>query len=176
MKKKNKNNELREIPRKNYYVVLFVSILVVIITLYVRSFYLNYQMNSADGSIFHDKSINQINIDDLDYAVDETNETILFVSYNNDPQIERMERRLYREIEKKNLNDRILYLDVTNSLNNDEYIKVLRSKFPNVEIDINKAPMFIYIKDGNAIEAMDSEYELVDYKVLNTLLSKYGIE
>jgi hypothetical protein len=87
-----------------------------------------------------------------------------------------MERRLYREIEKKNLNDRILYLDVTNSLNNDEYIKVLRSKFPNVEIDINKAPMFIYIKDGNAIEAMDSEYELVDYKVLNTLLSKYGIE
>ena len=172
---KKKNEELREVPKKNYYFVLFVSVLVVIITLYIRSFYLNYQSNKTGEGIFYDKSINQINIDDLGYAVDETNEAILFVSYN-DPEIEKMERRLYREIERKNLNDKFWYLDVSNYMENDEYIKVLRNKFNNVEIDINKAPMFIYIKNGVAIEVVDSEKELVDYKVLNTLLSKYGIE
>ena len=69
-----------------------------------------------------------------------------------------------------------MYLDVSNYLDNNKYISILRKKFSNIEIDINRAPMFIYIKDGVAIEAIDSKEELVDYKVLNGLLIKYGIE
>ena len=105
--------DVREVPTKNYFIVLIVSILVIIITLYVRSFYLNYLANNAGSSIFETKSINQINIDDIDYAVNETTDGIMFVSYNGETMISIMERRLYKEIEKKNLNDRILYLNIT---------------------------------------------------------------
>ena len=107
MKKDNKK-EVREIPKKNYYIVIIVSILVIVLTLYVRSFYLTYQSGKISESIFYDKSINQINTDDVDFAIAETNETILYISYTGDKSIESMEKKLYKEIEKNNLNDIVL--------------------------------------------------------------------
>ena len=166
----------RDVPKKNYFVVIVVSILVIVLTLYVRSFYLNYVASNSDSSIFASKSINQINIDDIDYAVNETTDSIMFVSYNGDSKITNMERRLYREIEKKNINDRIIYLNVTEYLENDKYLEILRNKFLSLAVDINKAPLFIYIKDGESKEIIDSSKELVTYKTLDTLLLKYGIE
>ena len=166
----------REVPKKNYFIVLVVSILVIVLSLYVRSFYLSYVASNSDSSIFASKSINQINMDDIDYAVNETTDSIMFISYNGDAKISNMERRLYREIEKKNINDRIIYLNITDYLENDKYLEILRNKFPSLAVDINKAPMFIYIKDGECSEVVDSSKELIDYKTLDTLLLKYGIE
>ena len=171
-----KKDELREVPKKNYFIVLVVSILVVVLTLYVRSFYFNYVQNNIEGSIFYDKSINQVNIDDIDYAFSELNNGIIFVSFNGNKTISNMERRLYREVKKQELNDKFIYLNVTSSLNNDRYIKKLRNRFPENESNINKGPMFIYVKDGASVEVIDSSEKLVDYKVLNTLLLTYGIE
>ena len=168
--------ELREIPKKNYLIVLVVSILVVVLTLYVRSFYISYTSYNIDSSIFVSKSINQINFDDIDYAVNETTDSVIFISYNGEKEISNMERKLYREIEKKNLNDRIIYLNVTEYLENNKYVEMLRNKYPKLSVDINKAPMFIYVKDGECIDVIDSSNGLVTYKTLNTLLSKYGIE
>ena len=34
----------------------------------------------------------------------------------------------------------------------------------------------IEIKDGKAVEAMSSELKTIDYKVLNKMIEKYGIE
>lgn len=171
--KKNKK-EVREIPTKNYFIVLIVSILVVLLTLYVRSFYLNYQSVNANTSIFEDKSINQMNIDDIDYAVNETTDGFIFVSYNGETRISIMERRLYKEIEKKNLNDKILYLNITE--NKDNILNTLRKKFADFAVDIKEAPLLMYIKDGKCVEVIDSSTELISYKTLDALLSKYGIE
>lgn len=172
MKKENK--EVKQIPKKNYFIVFVVSILVIITTLYIRSFYLNYQANNSDSSIFYDKKINQIDINDIDYAVNETTDAIMFVSYNGNKSISNMERNLYWDIERKNLNDKILYLNVTEY--KDTYIDILKEKFYDIKKEINKAPMLIYIKDGKCVEAFDSSKELINYKTLDTLLSKYGIE
>ena len=166
--------ESKEVPMKNYVIVLIVSVLVIIITLYVRSFYLNYQSINTENSIFEGKSINQLNMDDINYAVSETNEVIMFVSYNGNRTISNMEMRLYKEIEKKNLNDIILYLNVSDKM--DTYVSTLRKQFSTCSVDIKTAPMLIYIKDGKCVEVYDSSKELISYKTFNTLLSKYGIE
>ena len=163
-----KNN--REIPKKNYYVVLVVSILVIIITLYIRTFYLSYVYNKNNSSIFNDKTINQINSDDFDFALSEITEGIIYVSYNGTSKIRNMEKRLYKEVEKNNLNDMFIYWDIT-----DIDKKVVINKlmlFDNEEI---VAPMLIYVKDGQIIEIVDSKYKMIDYNTLNNMLSKYGI-
>ena len=170
--KKNKK-VVKEIPAKNYVIVLIVSILVVILTLYIRSFYLNYQANNAKTSVF-EKNNSQINIEDVEYAVTETTDGFLFVSYNGDATVSIMEKQLYREVEKNGLNDKILYLNITD--NKDMYLDSLRKKFPEFKSNINKAPILIYIKDGKAVKVIDSSKELIGPKTLNTLLSKYGIE
>ena len=99
----------------------------------------------------------------------------MYVSYTGNKDIKKMEKKLYKEIEDKNLLDRIIYWDVTNLLENNEYITILANNFPNVELDINKAPMLIYIVDGKAVDVIDSSSELINYESLNELVNKYGI-
>lgn len=171
MKKSNKN-----VSSRNYFIVMVVSVLIIVVVLYARTFYLNYKNNKVNVSVFNDQKINQINSDDFDFALSETSsEIILYVSYTGSSEIRNMESKLYKEIEKKNLTDKIICWDVTNS-KNSEYIETLRKRFPEIKDQINSAPLFIYIKDGKGVEAMSSELKNVDYKVFNKLVSKYNIE
>lgn len=166
----------KDIPRKNYYIVIAVTILVVLLMIFVRSFYLSYKSSKLSNSIFSNKIVNQIHMDDFDFAIAEISDAILYVSYTGSNEIYTMEKRLFKEIENNNLTDKIIYLDVTKYNKNNKYIKTLRDKFPNIDNEINSAPLFIYIKDGQAVEAMSSEFRMVDYKILNKLVDKYEIE
>ena len=78
-------------PAKNYYTVLVVSILVIVVTLVARRIYLNY-VQSLNVSLFQDKSINQINTDDFDFALTEVSEAILYVSYSDDKEVANVDR------------------------------------------------------------------------------------
>lgn len=166
----------KDIPRKNYYIVIAVTILVVLLMIFVRSFYLSYKSSKLSNSIFSNKIVNQIHMDDFDFAIAEISDAILYVSYTGSNEIYSMEKRLFKEIENNNLTDKIIYLDVTKYNKNNKYIKTLRDKFPNIDNEINSAPLFIYIKDGQAVEAMSSEFRMVDYKTLDKLVDKYEIE
>lgn len=169
MKRNNRN-----IPSRNYFIVIVVSILVMVVVLYTRTFYLNYINSKVNVSVFNNQKISQINTDDFDYALSETSsEMILYVSYTGSNDIRNIENKLFNEIEKKGLTDKIIYWDVTN---NDKYVDTLRERFPEIRDQINNAPLFIYIKDGKGVEAMSSELKMIDYKVFDKLVSKYNIE
>ncbi len=164
----------KNIPSRNYFIVIVVSVLVMVVVLYTRSFYLNYKASKVNESVFSNHKINQINDDDFNYALRETSsEMILYVSYTGSSEINSIENKLFREIEKKGLTDKIIYWNVTDNKN---YLETLRSRFSEIKDQINNAPLFIYIKDGKGIEAMSSELKNVDYKVFNKLVSKYNIE
>ena len=164
----------KNIPSRNYFIVILVSVLVMVVVLYTRSFYLNYKASKVNESVFSNHKINQINDDDFNYALRETSsEMILYVSYTGSSEINSIENKLFREIEKKGFTDKIIYWNVTDNKN---YLETLRNRFPEIKDQINNAPLFIYIKDGKGIEAMSSELKNVDYKVFNKLVSKYNIE
>ena len=166
----------KEIPSRNYFIVIVVSVLIMVVILYARNFYLNYKNSKIKESVFNNQKISQINTDDFSYALSEVgSEVILYVSYTGSSDINNIESRLYKEIENKNLTDKIIYWDVTNN-KDDKYIETLRKRFPEIKDQINSAPLFIYIKDGKGIEAMSSELKMIDYKVFNKLVSKYDIE
>ena len=42
----------RNIPTKNYYMVLLVSVLLIILTIYVRNMYLSYRITRINDSVF----------------------------------------------------------------------------------------------------------------------------
>ncbi len=164
----------RKVPKRNYYIVLLVSVLIIIASLYIRTFYLNYKMNNENNGVFFDKSINQIHKSDLNYALSETAEAILYIGDNSN-KTKNMERKIYKIIENNNLNDKIIYWNISN-IKENVYIKALKENFPLISDQINKAPMLIYIKDGVGVEALDSKNEFINENMLNTLLSKYGIK
>ena len=134
----------KKVPKRNYVVVAIVSILVIIIPLYVSTIYLNNKEDILNKSIFEkDSNINQINFNDIDFVVNESTNIVLYISYYS-KDIKSMERKLYREIIRNNLSDKIIYLSVNDNKN---YIKKLKEKFPNIKGEISDAPLMIYIKN-----------------------------
>ena len=166
---------VKKIPPKNYYIVLGVSILIIVLCLYIRTFYFSYKANQVNASIFSDKAINQINESDLNFAINETGEAILYVSYVGPNRIKNMEKKLMNEIENNDIKDKIIYFNVTELRDNNEYIKILKNEFPSIKDNIKKCPMLIYIKDGQAVEVFDSSNKMINKDTLKELLTKYGI-
>ncbi len=162
-------------PAKNYYTVLVVSILVIVVTLVARRIYLNY-VQSLNVSLFQDKSINQINTDDFDFALTEVSEAILYVSYSNDKEVANVDRKIYKLFERKSLIDKVIYWDISDLYNGGNYMSQLREKFPEVSANISIAPLIIYIKDGKAVEVLSSEYTLLNTNMVKDMIDKYGIE
>jgi hypothetical protein len=165
----------KKTPEKNYYVVMIVSVIVVILTLTFRNVYLNYLENYVNISHFSDKSINQINTDDFDFALSEVSEGILYVSYTNE-DLKNVDRKIYRLLKKKSLIDKVIYWNVDDLQKDSKYLSMLRSKFPEISGDISLAPLIIYIKDGKAVDVICSEYELINANLLDDMIEEYGIE
>ena len=83
---------------------------------------------------------------------------------------------MYDILEKKELLDDIIYWNVSDYGDSTDYISTLKKQFSDIKDEITNAPLLIYIKDGKAVEAMSSELKTIDYKVLNKMIEKYGIE
>lgn len=174
--KKNSKNEVKQVPIKNYLVVLIVSILVIVVTLYTRAFYLNYQESKMNTSYFIDKKVNQITTSDLDYSLSEYRDVILYVSYPGSNSIYKMEKKIYKELEKNNLLDIVVYWNVSDLLDGEKYINILKNKFKNISSNIKEAPLIIIIKDGVGVEVLNSELEKIDYKALRKTIKENEIE
>lgn len=159
---------------KNYFIVIIVSVLTIATGLYVRAFYINYNKDLVNQSVMKDK-VSEVNFNELDYIVSESSNSLLYVGYTGDKNVYNMEKRLLKEIEKKSLSDKVLYLDVSDFLDNNDYLNKLKKQFSNIENQITNAPMFIFIENGKAVEAMSSELKMVDYKVFNNMISKYEL-
>lgn len=165
----------KKIPTKNYMIIIVSSILIVLSCILFRTAYLNYREKAISKSVFQDKTIKQVNIDDLDFAINELNSSILYVSYTGNSDIYNNEKRMLKLINKMDLIDKIVYFDITELLKNNNYLNILKEKFPSVKNEITVAPLIIYIKDGEAVEAMSSELKYIDNSVLENLINKYNI-
>ena len=98
-----------KVPAKNYIIVAIVSLLIIILTLYIRLFYLNYRENIRNTSVFQDKTIKQVSVDDIDFVLKEMSDAILYVSYTGNDEIYNNEKKLLKEIKRKNIVDKIVY-------------------------------------------------------------------
>ena len=99
----------KKIPTRNYFIVLVVSILVIIACLYLRTFYLTYRNNKLSTSVFSSQKIKQINTKDINFALTETGDELLYVSYTGNNDIYNSEKKMYEILEKKELLDDIIY-------------------------------------------------------------------
>ena len=175
MGKKLEKKSEKKVTFRNYFLTLVVSVLVVAIAIYLRAFYVNYNSDLVQSSVFGDK-LSEINFNELDYTLPESGNIILYVGYNGNKEIYNIEKRLLKEIEKKSLTEKVIYLNVSDYKKGEEYSSMLKKHFSNISNEITYAPMFIYVENGEAIEAMSSELKLVDYKVFNKLVEKYELE
>ena len=156
----------KKIPTKNYFIVIGTSILIIVLTLYLRVFYLSYKAYSNNDSYFTFKKVNQVTKDDFEFIFTEAADNILYIGYKSNKYYS-LERKLYRELEKNDLLDKVIYWNVDDYLDNNEYISILKNVFP--EAEILPAPSLIIINKGVASETIKVDEEILKSKKIKEL-------
>lgn len=135
---------MRIVPKKNYFILLLLSLVVIVLTLFLRSFYNNNLRPTSD--IYNYAKI--IKSDQLDLYLDENPSTIIYISDKYNLDNADLEEELKQKIISLNLYDNFVYLDKSELSDkivlhfNDEY---------QTDFSLDKMPALIIINDKKVI-------------------------
>lgn len=166
---------VRKVPVKNYVILFFISLVTVVLVFYINAWVKAYKEDKLSLSPLSGV-INEIGPEEITQTMSETNEIILYVGYNNSQKLYDSENNLLDYIKKHDLADKVIYVNVSNLMENDKYIEILKDSFVEVQEDIKKAPMLIYVKNGKALEVIKSTGGIIRKKDISILNKTYELE
>jgi len=166
---------MREVPTKNYVLLCLIFIVTVIIVLYINAWAKTYKEDKLSVSPLSGV-LEEIGPEEITQSLSEINEVILYVGYNNSQKLYDSENNLLDYIKKHDLADKVLYVNVSNSKEDNGYIEILKESFSNMATDIVEAPMLIYVKNGKAIEVIKSTKGIIRKKDISILNKTYELE
>lgn len=162
-----KNITEREIPFKNYIYAVLLLTGVILLVLYLFSWYnIKKEEKLMNSYLINSKTI-ESKIDDLDSLEQTLTEAPLsyfvFISYTGNEEIYNLERNLKRVIDKYKLNDSFYYVDSTNNKKDSNYINNLNNIFKTNKIE--EIPVLIYVEKGSIKEILNN-IKIDDFKKL----------
>lgn len=132
---------MREIPKKNYFILFIVIVLSLMITLYFRKWYKAYEDGYLSKSIMGNYLF-EINYKELDDYLVENQSAIIYVSKVGNEKIRNFEKKFINAINQNDLKNKILYLDLSN------YKGDTNNKYTINDKDITSVPNISVFKNG----------------------------
>ena len=155
----------KEIPLKNYILLSIVLILTIVVVIYFFLWKNTYEKSKLQTPILDDYLL-VINYNELNNYLVENKDAIIYVSKLNDESIRLFENKFKNIINKNNLNNKILYLDLTEELKENNIVKEINKKYGK---EMTEVPTIVIIKDGK----ISSFYNIKENKYNIKLLEKY---
>lgn len=152
---------------KNWLEVLLLVVLVVVITIYLCSWYKNYKQESMNEFVLGDL-IKQIKYEELDPYLQENNDVYVYICVIDDTDCREFETDIKDTIESHDLKDYIVYLNLTEEENREEIIDDINAKYGSEE-KIDDYPAFVRIKDSKIV----SMVEKVNKKLTKSNFERY---
>lgn len=165
----------KKISFKNYIILGVIIIATILLTIYIKEWFDVYNENKYIISPLN-TNVKEININEVHETLYETDDIILYISYNNDKNIFMNEEKILNLIKEDNLYDNFIYLNINDKLLNNEYIDILVKELDLKEIDIKKVPAFIYCKRGEVIKVINSKDKIVGINELKKLVKQFEIK
>ena len=154
----------KEIPLKNYILLSIVLILTIVVVIYFFLWKNTYEKSKLQTPILDDYLL-VINYNELNNYLVENKDAIIYVSKLNDESIRLFENKFKNIINKNNLNNKILYLDLTEELKENNIVKEINKKYGK---EMTEVPTIVIIKDGK----ISSSYNIKENKYNIKLLEK----
>ena len=132
---------MREIPKKNYFILFIVIVLSSLIAFYFRKWYKAYEDSYLSKSIVGNYLF-QINYKELDNYLVENQSAIIYVSKVGNEKIRNFEKKFINAINQNDLKNKILYLDLSN------YKGDTNDKYTINDKDITSVPNISVFKNG----------------------------
>lgn len=155
----------KEIPLKNYILLSIVLILTIVVVINLFLWKNTYEKNKLQTPILDDYLL-VINYNELNNYLVENKDAIIYVSKLNDESIRLFENKFKNIINKNNLNNKILYLDLTEVLKENNIVKEINKKYGK---EMTEVPTIVIIKDGK----ISSSYNIKENNYNIKLLEKY---
>ena len=155
----------KEIPLKNYILLSIELILTIVVVIYFFLWKNTYEKSKLQTPILDDYLL-VINYNELNNYLVENKDAIIYVSKLNDESIRLFENKFKNIINKNNLNNKILYLDLTEELKENNIVKEINKKYGK---EMTEVPTIVIIKDGK----ISSSYNIKENKYNIKLLEKY---
>ena len=155
----------KEIPLKNYILLSIVLILTIVVVINLFLWKNTYEKNKLQTPILDDYLL-VINYNELNNYLVENKDAIIYVSELNDESIRLFENKFKNIINKNNLNNKILYLDLTEVLKENNIVKEINKKYGK---EMTEVPTIVIIKDGK----ISSSYNIKENNYNIKLLEKY---
>lgn len=155
----------KEIPFKNYIILAVILIFTILLVVYLFNWQSIYQKNKLQEPIL-DKYLMVINYNELDDYLVENKEAIVYVSVLNDEKIRMFENKFKNLIIKNDLNNKILYLNLTN-----ESVEINKKYLSN----LSGVPTLIIFDEGKVVESYSIKDNNYDIKAFERFLEKEEI-
>lgn len=132
---------MREIPKKNYFILFIVIVFSLLIAFYFRNWYKAYEDSYLSKSIVGNYLF-QINYKELDNYLVENQSAIIYVSKVGNEKIRNFEKKFINAINQNDLKNKILYLNLNN------YKGDINNKYTINDMNITSVPNISVFKNG----------------------------
>lgn len=138
---------------KNYFKLIGILLATVIGVVLIRNYYHNYNENNMNTSIVGQTLIHAITVDELNNYINENSNTTLYITYASDDDCRSFEENVSNEMEKRKLEDDIIYLDMNDM--SDSSIEIFFNNFNkkySKDNEINNYPTIVKFEDGKVVD------------------------
>lgn len=140
--------ELRKVPFKNY-IILGIVLLVSMLILYYFYMWVDAYNESKLNKPIMDKYMEVINYNELDNYLIENPNTIIYVSVLENKEVRDFEKKFKKLFINNEIDNKILYLDITNEINDKSVKEMLKERYSINSVSILNVPNIIVFDDGN---------------------------
>ena len=154
---------MKEIPKKNYCILMCLVFLTVIFTLIFVNIYNNRE---KPVSKFFEYS-NSISSNSFDQYVLESSDLIIYIADKYNLEFSGFEEKFMKKIDELNLKNKLIYIDKVEL--NKKFLDKLDNEY-NTKINVEKLPIIIVIENKKVIDTSyvtveSSASDIIDYGV-----------
>lgn len=167
--------EKRKIPTKNYIILSVLCIGVVLICLYINSWYqMSEEAKMPKGIMIG--FLPEVKLEEMDNYLRENPNVILYTSSSTDDSIKRYEKNFHDAIVKKSTANNFVYLD-TSVIDQNTLSNTLKSKTSTTikkNIDYSLSPNVYVFKEGKIEAVLYSKKQALGSKEVIRFVEKWG--
>ena len=167
----------KEIPYKNYIILILVFLMTILVTFYVRDWYNTTKVYYAQNSVMT-KVVKEIKSEEISNYILENQRFILYVSSGQNSQIKDFEDEFKNLIQNLDINDDVLYMNL-DGVNTGSFYDLLKNNYSSnakLKNQIVSSDSSLYLfTDGKIVNVLNnvSDYSI---KRLENIIKSWGLD
>jgi hypothetical protein len=154
-KKKAIQEEVQKRTVKSYAILGLVCLLFIGLILYLCKWYDVYDQYQKEIPVIRD-SLQEIVSDDLEHYVLENPNSLIYICTSSDEQCRNFEKKFKKLIEKEELGDEIIYLNVTD-VDQEAFVNNFNAKYAKKKQLTTNYPAIVLFDEGKAVRILQAK-------------------